>query len=46
MTGVVGGAKKKRSNKYALLVKQVIAEHKMKLPKASAYIKANNLNKK
>ena len=45
MTGVVGGAKK-RSNKYALLVKQVMAEHKFKLPEASAYIKANNLYKK
>ena len=45
MTGVVGGAKK-RSNKYALLVKQVMADHKMKLPEASASIKANNLYKK
>ena len=45
MTGVVGGAKK-RSNKYALLVKEVMAEHKFKLPEASAYIKANNLYKK
>ncbi len=45
MNGVVGGSKK-RSSKYALLVKQVMAEHKMKLPEASAYIKSNNLYKK
>ena len=45
MNGVAGGSKK-RSNKYALLVKEIMAEHKMKLPEASQYIKANNLYKK
>ena len=45
MNGVVGGSKK-RSNKYALLAEQAMAEHTMKLPEASAYINSNNLYKK
>ena len=42
MTGVVGGAKK-RSNKYAIFVKEIMAKHGMKLPEASKYIKDNKL---
>ncbi len=42
MNGVVGGSKK-RSNKHALFVKKIMAEHGMKLPEASKYIKDNKL---
>ncbi len=45
MNGVVGGSKK-RSNKYAIFVKEIMAKHGTKLPEASACIKTNNLYKK
>jgi len=42
-----GGAKKKRINKYALLVKEVMQKHNIKnLAEASKYIKEHNLYSK
>ena len=42
-----GGAKKKRINKYALLVKEVMRKHNIKnLAEASKYIKEHNLYSK
>ena len=46
-TVVSGGAKKKRVNKYALLVKEIMQKHNIKnLAEASKYIKDNGLYKK
>ena len=42
--GVVG-AGKKRSNTYALFVKEIMEKHKMKLHEASQYIKENVIYK-
>ena len=32
---------KKKSNKYAIIVKEIMAKHGVKLPKASKYINEN-----
>ncbi len=45
MNGVVGGSKK-RSSKYAIFVKKIMAERGVKLPEASKYIKDSSLYKK
>ena len=46
-TVVSGGAKKKRVNKYALLIKGIMQKHNIKnLAEASKYIKDNGLYKK
>ena len=44
-TSAVGGAKAKKVNNYALLVKEVTQQNKMKLPEASKYIKEQGLYK-
>ena len=46
MPCVVGGAKGRRINKYAILVKETMQGKNLKLLEASKYIKEHNLYKK